>query len=202
MRLPFVVSLFFLLSWVQAKELNFKVPSKVDDLMGFYCYECHDSGTQKGKVRLDNLAELGNGERLDLLNMALEHVFSGEMPPKKADQPKFDEREQLAQWMWRELKVFNAVKLEDKLRYYKYANYLDHEKLFSGEINEEPFTKARRWRVNELIYHERINEVFELEGRSRRDSFFGLVKPFNLPSTPGVAYYDTEIVEGDSGSTG
>ena len=202
MRSLSLLVLPFFLPWALADEpvagdkVDFKVPSQADDLLGFYCYECHDSGTQKGDVRLDNLEELGLGKRLDLLNVALEHVFSGEMPPKKADQPKQEERDQLAQWIWGELKIYNASKLEDKLRYYKYANYLDHDRLFSGEITEAPFTKARRWRVNELIYHERINEVFELEGRSRRESFFGVVKPFNLPTDPGVAYYDTEIVEG------
>ncbi len=202
MRSLCFLALPFFFPWTLADEatagdkVDFKVPSQADNLLDFYCYECHDSGTQKGDVRLDNLAELGNGKRLDLLNVALEHVFSGEMPPKKADQPKVEERDQLAQWIWGELKIYNASKLEDKLRYYKYANYLDHEKLFSGKITEEPFTKARRWRVNELIYHERINEVFELEGRSRRDSFFGVVKPFNLPTDSGVTYYDTEIVEG------
>ncbi|MDA7881933.1 DUF1588 domain-containing protein [Akkermansiaceae bacterium] len=197
MRLKFLVCYATVLPWLQAEEsVDFKVPAKVDDLLASYCYECHDSGTQKGKVRLDHLEELGNGKRLDLLNLALEHVFSGEMPPKKADQPSQEERDQLAEWMWGELKVFNAVKLEDKLRYYKYANYLNHDKLFSGEIAEKAFTKARRWRVNELIYHERVNEVFELKAGARQDSFFGVVKPFNLPTTPGVAYYDTEIVEG------
>lgn len=174
----------------------FTMPAKVEDLMDFYCYECHDSGLKNGGIQLDNLGSLNTGKRLDVLNMALEHIYSGEMPPKKADQPTEEERGALADWIWRELKSFNASKLDDKLRYYKYANYLDHDKLFSGEISSAPYTPARRWRVNELIYHERINDVFELEGRDRRPSFFGLVKPFNLPTTPGVAYYDTEVIEG------
>lgn len=174
----------------------FKVPPRAADLLDYYCYECHDSGTQKGDVRLDHLDTLGRGERLDLLNMALEHVFSGEMPPKKADQPEAKERDELTAWLRDELELFNASKLEDKLRYYKYANYLDHNRLFDGSIQEASFTKARRWRINELIYHEKINEVFELKGRERRDSFFGVVKPFNLSSEPGVIYYDTEAVEG------
>lgn len=194
--LPFFISSALSDEPAAGVKVDFKVPPKVDDLLDYYCYECHDSGTQKGDVRLDNLRELGKGKRLDLLNVALEHVFSGEMPPRKKDQPTPEERDQLAGWMWGELKIHNASKLKDKLRYYKYANYLDHDKLFGGEITTKPFTKARRWRVNELIYHERINDVFELEGKSRRDSFFGLVKPFNLPTDPGVAYYDTEIVEG------
>ncbi len=136
------------------------------------------------------------GKRLDLLNQGLEMAFSGEMPPKKGDQPTVKERDELVEWMWGELKPFNASKLEDKLRYYKYANYISHEKLFSGAITEKPYTRARRWRVNELIYNERINDVFELQGKFRRESFFGVVKPFNLPTESGVHYYDTEIVEG------
>lgn len=174
----------------------FKVPDKAADLLGFYCYDCHDAGLQRGGIRLDNLGELGQQERLDLLNQALEHTFSGEMPPKKSDQPTAIERDALIEWIWGELKIFNVSKLEDKLRYYKYANYIDHDKLFSDQSGLKPSTPSRRWRVNEMIYHERINDVFELKGRDRRESFFGVVKPFNLPAGPGVTYYDTEMVEG------
>lgn len=175
---------------------KFEVPPKVADLLDFNCYECHDSGTKKGGIQLDNLAELGEQARLDLLNNAMEQVYSGEMPPKKADQPTEAERADLVNWMWEELKIFNASKLDDKLRYYKYANLISHEKLFNGGSKAAPYTAPRRWRVNELIYHERINDVLELEGKARQPAFFGVVKPFNLPTDPGVAYYDTEIIEG------
>ena len=151
---------------------QFKVPEKSTALLEMYCFECHEAGIKKGGIRLDNLEDLGQQARLDLLNQALEHTFSGEMPPKKADQPTADEREELLVWIWNELKSHNASKLEDKLRYYKYANYIDHDKLFSGEIKSAPYTKTRRWRVNELIYHERINDVFELDGKARQASFF------------------------------
>jgi hypothetical protein len=183
---------------INAAEPDYKlvVPKKVDDLFAFYCYDCHDSGSQKGNIRFDSLSSMKQGERLDLLNLALEHVYSGEMPPRKADQPTEKERDELAAWIWSELKNFNASKLEDKLRYYKYANYLSHKKLFSGGITTQAFSKPRRWRINELIYHEKINDVFELQGRERRSSFFGVVKPFNLPTNPGVTYYDTGTVEG------
>lgn len=175
---------------------KFKVPETTEKLLERYCFDCHDDGLKKGGIRLDNLDELGQQARINLLNQALEHTFSGEMPPKKEDQPTVKERDALAEWMWEELKVFNASKLEDKLRYYKYGNYIDHNKLFSGETKSASYTKSRRWRVNELIYLEKINDVFELKGKDRRDSFYGVVKPFNLSTDSGVAYYDTEIVEG------
>ncbi len=193
-----IVFLGLSIGGISAETANyeFKVPEKTVQLLEMYCYDCHDAGLKKGGIRLDNLEEIGQQARLDLLNQALEHTFSGEMPPKKEDQPTVEEREVLVDWIWGELRIFNASKLEDKLRYYKYANYIDHDILFCGEINSASYTKSRRWRVNELIYHERINDVFELEGRARQASFFGVVKPFNLPTDPGVAYYDTEIVEG------
>lgn len=177
-------------------DIDFRVPAEAASLMRSYCFDCHEEGSSEGGVRFDNLAALENPARLELLNRALEHTFSREMPPSEGDQPTIAERDALVTWLWNELRKFNDVRLEDKLRYYKYANYLDHDKLFSGEVELKPFTRSRRWRVNELIYHERINDVFELKGNERQEAFFGVVKPFNLPTESGVAYYDTEIVEG------
>lgn len=176
-------------------DIDFRVPTEVESLMRSYCFECHEDNSSEGGVRFDNLAALENPARLELLNRALEHTFSGEMPPSESDQPTIAERDALVEWLWNELKKFDDVRLEDKLRYYKYANYLNHNKLFSGEVELKPFTRSRRWRVNELIYHERINDVFELKGKERQEAFFGVVKPFNLPTESGVAYYDNEIVE-------
>ena len=123
---------------------TFEVPEPALILLENYCYECHESGLEKGGVKFDGLGELSQGERLDLFNLAAEHVYSGEMPPRKADQPSEEERQQLFVWMKGELESHGAYKLEDKMRHYKYANYLDHDKLFSGEIKDKPYTRARR----------------------------------------------------------
>jgi hypothetical protein len=171
-----------------AKDSDFKVPPNAENLLAKFCYDCHDEDVAKGDIQLDQLESLNSLARLDLLNNALEQVYSGEMPSKKGKQPTEKERQELVDWIWGELKVNHASKLEDKLRYYKYGNYINHDKLFSGEIQTPPYTKSRRWRVNELIYHERVNDVFELEGGNRRESFYGVVKPFNLPSESGVKY--------------
>jgi hypothetical protein len=179
-----------------ASDYEFKVPPHAEKLLGFYCYECHDDDRQKGDVRLDNLESLNQQARLDLLNKVLEQVYSGEMPSRKADQPTEKERDDLAKWVFGELKIFNASKLGDKLRYYRYGNYVSHDKLFRGDIKTAAYSPSRRWKINELIYHERINEIFELKGRARRKLFHGVVKPFNLPTESGVKYYDNEAVEG------
>ena len=78
-----------------AKAVEYEVPTRVRVLLEAYCCECHDSDLAKGGIRLDNLSELAQAARLDLFNNALEQVYSGEMPPKKGEQPTAAERDEL-----------------------------------------------------------------------------------------------------------
>lgn len=172
----------------------FEIPSETEELLQHYCYDCHDAGTQKGDVQLDNLESLAQPDRLELLNKVLEQVYSGAMPTKKGEDLTEEERAELGMWAYSELKAFDASKLEDKLRYYRYGNYVNHEKLFRGDIKTAPYTPSRRWRINEYIYHERVNDIFELKGRGRRGSFHGVVSSFDLPTEPGVKYYDNQTI--------
>ena len=164
-------------------------------LLKKYCYDCHDRDVQKGGIRLDNFSHLKLDGRLALLNKIQEQLYSGQMPPKKKKQPTDSERDFLLEVVSNVLKKHQSSSLEDKLRFYRYGNYTDHDKLFSGKIKEQPYSPARRWLINEFIYNERINEVFRLKGRERQRKFYGVVKTFNLPSEAGVKYYDNNMVE-------
>ena len=86
-----------------------------------------------------------------------EQVYLGEMPPKKKDQPSTEERDALLSWLSTSLAEHDASTLEDKLRYPAYGNYIDHERLFSGEIDSAPWSPARRWLVSPQIFEERVN---------------------------------------------
>jgi len=57
------------------------------------CAECHDADVQKGNLRVDQLS-LANPDRdqLNRLVLLFDRVQTGEMPPKKADQPPPEER--------------------------------------------------------------------------------------------------------------
>jgi len=173
------------------------MPEKIEYLLEDHCWKCHDHGTQKGDVRLDNLAELTLEARLDLLNRVQEQTHFGQMPPKdEKTRPSTEEREDLLAWISGELDSYDASRLEEKLRYPSYGNAVDHGKLFSGEINEAPFTPARRWLVSPQIFGERIADVFELEGRDRQMGFYGVSNPFLLPDASGVRYYDNGVLDG------
>lgn len=166
------------------------------DLLETHCFSCHEDGTEKGDIRLDNLAEIPLDARLDLMNRALEQVYLKQMPPKKKSQPTEEERKALGEWLWAELHAHNASKLEDKLRYPSYGNYVDHAELFSGRHAGPAATPARRWLVSPQIFDSRVRDVFGLTGRDRNAKLQGVTNPFSLPDASGVRDYDIGSLDG------
>lgn len=179
-------------------EAKFHVDPKAADLLAKYCLDCHEEGTEKGDIRLDHLEDLPLQARLDLMNRALEQVYLKQMPPKKKEQPSEEERNALGVWLWETLQSHNASKLEEKLRYPSYGNYVDHEKLFSGQIKDAPFTPARRWLINPMIFDERVRDIFGLVGNERKTPLTGVTNPFILPDNAGVRDYDIGLLDGGS----
>ena len=137
---------WFVSAGIVLAEEKMDLPVQVEDLMANYCFDCHDEDTQKGDIRLDNLLDLNLPKRLDLLNRMQEQAFFKHMPPeKKKTQPSEEERKRLVDWMSGELEKHDASTLEGKLRKPEYGNYVDHEKLFSGQFKDLPgFTYDRR----------------------------------------------------------
>ena len=180
-----------------AQNLSFQVPPRAGEILEQYCLDCHGEDTQKGEIRLDQLKTLSLDARLDLMNKMQEQLYLNQMPPpKKKTQPSEDERKELGAWLWEELHSHNASKLEEKLRYPSYGNYVDHDKLFSGKITEAPYTPARRWLVNPQIFEQRVLDVFGLEGKDRKPTFTGVTNPFLLTDASGVRDYDNTSLDG------
>jgi mono/diheme cytochrome c family protein len=195
------------------------VPKEVHAVIKSRCIECHGADESEGDVRLDNLAALSLDARLALLNKAQEQLFFGLMPPKDEEQPTAAQRGRLADWVSTELGKHNASKLEDKLRLPGYGNYVDHDKLFSGEyIDRKGFTRDRRWLISEFIFNAKINRLVNHEGirtiDGRRTSVIGdngvnlgtrfgggtlrqsITNPFLLPTNIGVRYYGNTMLTG------
>jgi hypothetical protein len=182
-----------------AAPTGFRLPEGVELILEDRCQTCHEEGTEKGGLRLDNLETLSLDPWLDTLNRMQEQVHFKQMPPPdKKSQPTAEEREELLAWLSGELHRHKASRLEDKLRYPAYGNAVDHDLLFSGTIQAAAFTPARRWLVRPQIFHERLLDVFGLEGRERGTSFTGVTNPFILPDTSGVRDYDIGLLDGGS----
>lgn len=173
------------------------IPKGVDGFLGNYCLSCHDSDSEEGDIRLDNLTELSLDGWIDVMNKMQEQLYVEEMPPKEeTDKPSETDREIMVSWISGKLKQHNASKLEDKLRYPDYGNYVSHEKLFSGKVKDAPFTPARRWLVSPQIFNQRILDIFQLEGRDRSRQLYGITNPFILPERSGIRDYDNSLLDG------
>ncbi|MEM8669195.1 MAG: DUF1588 domain-containing protein [Planctomycetota bacterium] len=173
-----------------------RTPEDVRAIIESACVECHRGESAEAGVRFDDLAALNQAAKIDLLNRVQNQLFFDLMPPKDADQPSKADRERLSGWLRQELRARNASKLDEKLREPAFGNYVDHENLFDGSIVEKSFTPARRWLVSPQIFHERVNAVFKLHGRSRQSKFYGVTNPIVLPDHSGVRYYDTATLDG------
>ena len=188
---------------------SFQFPEKADIILDSYCYRCHDEDEQKGDIRLDNLAELETSKRLDLLNRMQEQLYFQHMPPKRKDQPSEDEHKSILAFLSSELAAHNASTLEGKLQKPEFGNYINHEKLFSGEYKDVPgFTNDRRWLISEYIFNAKFQRMLEnrpqLRRHKKRLSVVGgnkiqnlsLANPFLLPNVAGVRYYANEDLTG------
>ena len=172
------------------------IPNSIKAVLKNRCASCHGGKSPEGGVRFDNIDQLKLNVRLDQFNKAQNQLFFGTMPPADAEQLTPMEQAELAGWLRAELRRHNASELDEKLRYPDFGNYVDHETLFSGDISDKPFTPARRWLVSPQIFHERINDVFQLTGRARQKSFYGVTNPFVLPDHSGVRDYDITALDG------
>ena len=176
-----------------------KVPSAVHALMKQHCLDCHDSETQEGQIRLDSLSQLEPGGRLELLNKIEEQIYLKQMPPKTEKPLAASDREALLEWITADFKALNSQSsFRQKLRDPYYGNYVDHEQLFSGEIEDKPFSPARRWIVSPHIFHSRIHRIYRTTHPQHKLTLpSGVANPFRLPDGSGVRYYDdTQVGSG------
>jgi hypothetical protein len=195
------------------------IPKSVKTVIANRCIVCHGPDESEGNVRLDAISKLNPIERLTLLNKVQEQIFFGLMPPKDEEQPTAAERARLADWVSTELNKHNASKLEEKLRLPAYGNYVDHDKLFSGECKDRKgFTRDRRWLISEFIFNAKMNRLIHHKGMrtidGKRVSVIGdngvnlgtrfgggtlrqsITNPFLLPTNVGVRYYDNTMLTG------
>ena len=206
----FVLVIFLLMCNSAHSDDTFIVPDGISQVLTRRCAGCHNADTAEGDVQLDLLSQLELDNRLDLLNKIEEQLFLKQMPPEDEVPPTAAERAQLIKWVSQELKKYKASKLEKKLQKPEFGNYLDHQKLFSGEFKDVPgFTYDRRWLISEYIFNAKLQRILQNNARARRHgkpvSVFGsnrinklsLTNPFLLPTNTGVRYYaNTDLTGG------
>jgi hypothetical protein len=127
---------------------------------------------RKGKISLHDLGgDFEDAKTAERWIGVLEQLTAEDMPPEdEKKQPGSDERRQMVDWI--EAKLAGANQGEayrKKLLAPEYGNWVDHEKLFSGEIKAPSFSPSRLWRLSP--------EIFERRGFGKARSPFTYVTP-------------------------
>ncbi|MDA8967691.1 DUF1588 domain-containing protein [bacterium] len=170
--------------------------SAVRDGFTQHCSECHNAETAEGEVRFDNLGDIPLVNQLAILNRAQDQLFFELMPPQLSADLSTKQRATLSSNLRSLLQRHGASDLDARLSQPAYGNFVDHEVLFSGDVQDAAFTPARRWLVSPQIFHEKVNDVFKLERQARQRKFYGVTNPIVLPDNSGVRYFDSTTLDG------
>ncbi len=120
-----------------------------------YCTTCHGAESQEADLRFDNVSfDLADVTASDVWSRIFAQVQFAEMPPDDGDsQPTADERAGFVTLIDRQLSRHGrGVNLKEKMLLPEYGNLVDHDLLFSGTIDDAPYTPARLWRQRPDIY--------------------------------------------------
>ena len=90
----------FLISFTAVLAKHSELPLQVDNFLGTYCLDCHDSETRKGEVSLDLLEiDWTDPHSAKIWGRVFEVIESGEMPPEKKKQPSDMEIQEVSNWL-------------------------------------------------------------------------------------------------------
>lgn len=148
-----------------------------------YCADCHGESSNETGVALTSIRfDLASGHDMELWKTVLRQLHLEEMPPTESEQPEQHERDAVMLWINAELnKSGNMSDLYTKLDSPSFGNYVNHDKLFSGEITVEPFSPARLWRTSPEVFQ----NVKSSYGPGARD----FRQPFPLEDKVGIKDY-------------
>ncbi len=155
----------------------------VSPFLNKYCADCHGESGNESEVVLSSISfDLASGHDMELWNTVLRQLHLQEMPPAHSDQPERHEADAVLLWINAELKKSgNASDLYAKLESPSFGNYVNHEKLFSGEITAEPFSPARLWRTSPEVFDNTKTGY----GKAAKD----FRQPFPLEDKVGIKDY-------------
>lgn len=119
-----------------------------------HCFDCHtgtdaEAGVDLSELKVDFSVDESANRWVDVM----EAIQFGEMPPPEEAQPKSVEKANVIRWISGEMVKANRFDAyQKKLLAPEYGNWVNHEKLFSGEIDTPPFSPARLWRFSPEIF--------------------------------------------------
>ena len=120
-----------------------------------HCIRCHGEEKQKGKLALHDVSfDFTQASNSELWLDILAQLTAGDMPPPDEEKrPDDSDRNGMIEWIDRQLLTAGSGDAyRKKLLAPEYGNWVNHQKLFSGEIKTPSFSPARLWRFNSEIF--------------------------------------------------
>jgi hypothetical protein len=169
----------------------------------FYCAECHDDAKPKADLDLTALTgAMDTKESAYHWLKMLEQVQAGVMPPVDKDQPSTKERKALIAWLEGKIVASEfGEAYRKKLLLPHYGNYVDHEKLFSGEITAAPYSQSRLWRLSPYLYSSKGTVNKSVKGLQNPYSFStpkSGVRDYSFTSDVGASTVETLLLNANA----
>lgn len=151
---PVVLIVCCLISPAHAQESDqASVDVRLQRRLNQHCIDCHSSDSPEGNIRLDNYKLLSKTRKNELLNKVEEQVYLQQMPPEDADQPTAADQDELLALVSANFRSLGTTSMfREKIKTPGYGNYVDHDKLFSGEITAKAFSPPRLWRTSPHVF--------------------------------------------------
>ena len=159
-----------------------------------YCTRCHSKTKHKGGLVLSGISsDLANGRDLDAWKGVLKQLVLDAMPPAKRRQPEQSEKDAVIRWINTELdKSGNASDIYSKLESPTFGNYVNHDKLFSGDVQAEPFSPARLWRTSPNVF-DTVKSSYGGDTRHLRQPFL-LEDKMGIKDYANLLFADSAVV--------
>jgi len=119
-----------------------------------HCVRCHDDVTNETGFSLQAAtADFTANSSSDLWLRILDQLTFRNMPPEEEEQPSGLEVAQVTEWINKGLlQAGKGDAYRKKLLSPEYGNWVNHEKLFSGEIKTLPYSPSRLWRFSPELF--------------------------------------------------
>ncbi|MFK7822104.1 MAG: DUF1588 domain-containing protein [Planctomycetaceae bacterium] len=140
---------------VSAGALAEETPASIElqRVLSEHCSDCHSDDVQEGSVQLDNFVSLDSARKESLLNRIEEQVFLGQMPPQDAGEFSIEQQNKVLSLIRGNFADLGTTSLfREKIKSPGYGNYVDHDRLFSGEIKAIAFSPPRLWRTSPYVF--------------------------------------------------
>ena len=119
-----------------------------------HCVRCHDDVTNETGFSLQAAtADFTANSSSDFWLRILDQLTFRNMPPEEEEQPSGLEVAQVTEWINKGLlQAGKGDAYRKKLLSPEYGNWVNHEKLFSGEIKTLPYSPSRLWRFSPELF--------------------------------------------------